>query len=130
MRDALSRLAETRSLLFPVLWPAVTSPSAEPVVKSRLLPRISFRVLLAAMTLGAIFFAIAQAAGQGVAFALAVQVALGFLLFCFLAFAVLFLAAWVVAILVVDDIDPGLEGSPFAEDRLPPQLLPPREPTP
>lgn len=107
----------------------MSTPSVEPVLRSRLLPPISFRILLAWTTLGAIAFSIARAGGRGAAFALAIEVAIGFLLVCLLALATLSLIAWVVGVLVVGDANRPDRASPFAEDRLPPQLLPPRDPT-
>lgn len=105
----------------------MNTPSVEPVLRSRLLPPISFRAMFALITVGAVAFALARAAGQGGAFALAVQVAVGFLLVCFLLFALLFFIAWLFAALVIRRADDPDWGSPFAEDRMPPQLLPPRE---
>lgn len=107
----------------------MSTPSVEPVLRSRLLPPISFRALFGWTTLGAIGFAIARAGGRGAAFALAIEVAFGFLLLCLLLFATLSLVAWVVGVLVVGETDRPEQASPFAEDRLPPQLLPPRDPT-
>lgn len=106
----------------------MSTPSVEPVLRSRLLPPISFRALFALTTLGAIAFAIAGAGGRGAAFALAIEVAFGFLLLCLAVFALLSLVAWVVGVLVIGDTDRLDRASPFAEDRLPPQLLPPRDP--
>ena len=115
------------SLLSAGVHETVSSPSVEPILRSRMLPPVSFRALFALTTVGAVAFAIARAAGRGAAFAVAMEFAFGFLLLCFGLFGLLSLIAWVVAALVVRDTDRPDQGSPFAEDRLPPQLLPPRE---
>ena len=85
-------------------------------------------MLFVLTVVGALFFALARAAGEGTAFAVAVQAAIAFPLFCLALGAVLFLFAWVVARTAIRGPDESNEGSPFAEDQLPPQLLPPREP--
>ena len=106
-----------------------TAPLTEPVLRSRLLPRISFRLLFALTALAALVAALARAAGEGGPLARALLLAVGFLIFCFTLFAVLFLVGWAIACLTVRAKDTAPPGSPFAEDQLPPQMLPPREPT-
>lgn len=78
----------------------------------------------------AIFFALAQAAGEGWAFAIAIQVAIGFLVACFALFAIVFLIAWTVSTAVLGNKPDTPQGSPFAADQLPPQIIPPREQRP
>lgn len=107
-----------------------TAPSTEPVLRSRLLPKISFRVIFAVTALAAVVASLARAAGEGGPLARALLVALAFPAFCFTLFAVLFLIGWAVALLAFRGHDDTLQGSPFAEDQLPPQLLPPRESQP
>lgn len=105
------------------------TPSVEPVLKSRLLPQVSFRFFIALTTFCAIIAMVARMAGQGIAIANAAIVGLVFLGICLFMFAALFLIAWQVSLLTSQDQqDPDeLEGSPFAEGQLPPQILPPRE---
>lgn len=103
------------------------TPSVEPVLTSRLLPRVSFRLLLALVTISALIAAIARAAGQGVALAYAFSIGLGFLAVVFLLFVLLFLISRSFTSLWYKGDADVLEGSPFAEGQLPPQILPPRE---
>ena len=104
------------------------TPSVEPVLRSRLMPRISFRMMFALMTLAAIVAAVARSAGSGTAYAIGILVAAGFLLACFACFALVFLVSWSIAMLTYRGEVEHLMGSPFAADQLPPQILPPREP--
>ena len=103
------------------------TPSVEPVVRSRLLPRISFRFLFALTTLSAIIAAVARGAGEGVALAYAAMTTLAFVGACFALFLSLFLVSWAISSLWYEGESDALEGSPFAEGQLPPQILPPRE---
>ena len=103
------------------------TPSIEPVLRSRLLPRVSSRLLFALTTLAAIIAAVARIAGQGGALANGVMVSFGFLGVCFLLFALLFLISWSVSSLWYEGEPEAQDGSPFAEGQLPPQILPPRE---
>lgn len=73
------------------------TPSAQPVLRSRLLPRISFKMMFALTTLSAILAAIARAAGNGGEFASAAVAMGGFLIFCFTVFVLLFLVSWMAA---------------------------------
>lgn len=127
------------------------TPSYEPVQPSRMMPRFSFRWLFALTTVGAIVAAIAQIAGRGAsgssgsgsggfgpgqeaansgtaaALATGVLVTLGYLAALFAVFMLLFGIAWLVASLWYRPDDDLAQGSPFAADQLPPQILPPRE---
>ena len=105
----------------------VKTPSVEPVVRSRLLPKLSSRVLFALTTLAAVIAAVARLAGEGGELAYAAIVGLGFIAACFVLFALLFLVAWAISSLWYEGEPDALEGNPFAEGQLPPQLLPPRE---
>jgi hypothetical protein len=105
----------------------VKTPSVEPVLKSRLLPRVSFRFFIALMTLSAIIAAVAKVAGQGGPIAIAVVFGLGYLVAGFLLCAALFLCSWAISSLWYHGDPDTHEGSPFAEGQLPPQILPPRE---
>ena len=108
---------------------ALNHPSSEPIQRSRLLPRISFRGIFALMTAGAVFAAIARAAGNGAVVATGLVVGVGFLAAVFVIFLVLFLVAWVASIAWYEPQD---EASPNwnTENSLPPQILPPREQRP
>ena len=150
---------------------ALKTPSVEPVLRSRLLPRISFRVMFVLMTFAAIVAAMARAADNGGNLATACLAAIAFPATIFVAFAVLFLVTWAVAmarraagfgailvaaivavmtvagfeipmltqfgtialillggIILLATSKPNDSGeNPFAEDQLPPQILPPRE---
>jgi hypothetical protein len=91
------------------------------------MPKVSFRLLFALTTLAAIIAAVARAAGQGGALANAAMVSLGFLGAVFLLFALLFLISVAVSSTWYEGDSDALDGSPFAEGQLPPQILPPRE---
>ncbi len=106
---------------------SVKTPSVEPVVVSRLLPKISSRFLFSLTTLAALIAAVARAAGEGGAVANAAIVAVIFTALCFLLFAILFLISWAISSLWYEGEPDTLEGSPFADGQLPPQILPPRE---
>jgi hypothetical protein len=105
----------------------VKTPSVEPVVVSRLLPKISSRFLFVLTTFAALIAAVARAAGAGGALANAAIVALIFIAVCFLLFAILFVISWAISSLWYEREPDTLEGSPFADGQLPPQILPPRE---
>ncbi len=105
----------------------VKTPSVEPIVRSRLLPKVSFRLIFAITTLAAIIATVARAAGDGGALATAAMVALAFPTACFALFAILFLISWSVSSLWYQSDDDTLKGNPFADGQLPPQILPPRE---
>ncbi|MFG0287581.1 MAG: hypothetical protein ACF8CQ_05390 [Rhodopirellula sp. JB044] len=100
----------------------------QPIVRSRVLPRISFRAMMIGTVVAAVIAAISRAAGDGATFAKAVMVAIVMTAFFFLLAAVAFLMSWATAKLVIGDVDNAREGNPFAKDQLPPQLLKPREP--
>ncbi len=103
------------------------TPSVEPVVVSRLLPKISSRFLFALTTLAAVIAAVARAAGEGGALANAAITGVIFIAGCFALFAILFFFSWAISSLWYEGEPDTLEGSPFAEGQLPPQILPPRE---
>ena len=106
------------------------TPSVEPVLQSRLLPKVSFRLMFVLMTLAAFLAALARTAGSGTAYAMGVIIAIAVVVVCFLCFAILFLFAWSIATLWYRGESSELKGSPFAADQLPPQILPPREQSP
>ena len=106
----------------------VKTPSVEPVLKSRLLPRISSRWLFVLTTLAAVIAAVARVAGEGGAVAYAATAAIVFLATCFGAFALLFFLARAVSLMWYVPPPELHDGSPFADGQLPPQILPPRDP--
>ena len=75
------------------------APSVEPVERSRLLPRVSFRMMILLTTLSAVLFAIARMADNGGEFAASFLMGMEFLLACFVLFAILFLFSWSIAVL-------------------------------
>ncbi len=94
------------------------------------MPQISFRMAFAFTAMIAVLFALARAAESGTAFAIALLVMVGFLLLLFGIFAVVFLAGWLMSMLITGGkVNDSHQGSPFAADQLPPQQLPPRDPT-
>lgn len=107
--------------------PQPTPSSMEPIVRSRVLPRISFRAMMLGTVIAALIAALARAAGDGATFAKAVVIAIGLLALFFLLAACAFVLAWLTARLVIGEFDNAREGNPFAQDQLPPQLLKPRE---
>jgi uncharacterized Tic20 family protein len=107
----------------------VNTPSVEPVLKSRFLPRFSFRFLFLLTFICALVGAILQSAGAGYAVAISAVVSLSYFLVFFALCILLFLVLWSLSFLQRDKADEQNAGSPFAEGQLPPQILPPRNPT-
>jgi hypothetical protein len=105
----------------------VNTPSVEPVLRSRMLPRVSFRFVFFITALAAVIAAVAKAAGGGLAAARALLIGGGFLFICFLLFVLLFLICWSISSLWYQGESDTVKGSPFADGQLPPQILPPRE---
>ncbi|WP_146521696.1 hypothetical protein [Stieleria varia] len=150
------------------------TPSVEPIVRSRLLPRVSFRSMMILMAVSAVVLAVARSANQGGIYATAAVMGLVFLLGTVIVLSAVFLLAWAVAharrpvglvllsysvamialsiaglrldwinepIVVLNTFFIGVFllfvpppsspadhlDSPFAADRLPPQILPPRD---
>ncbi|SRR6056297_507319 len=101
--------------------------SFQPIERSRLIPQISIRMLFVFTFAGAVLYALARAAGEGGAIATAFMVAVVYLVAMFAALAICFLIALSFSVLWKRGDPDLLEGSPFAEDQLPPQWLPPRE---
>ncbi len=104
------------------------TPSVSPIERSRLLPRLSFRFMMAVVTVAALLAFILRLALIGSPLASALIYSLLTVGLCFGAFAVLFLIAWIPAVISRDRFGDVQLGSPFSEDQLPPQVLPPREP--
>jgi hypothetical protein len=72
---------------------------AEPVLRSRPLPRVSFRSMMLLTAISAVFFAVVYAADQGGTYSAAVAVGLLFAAGMLAISAVVFLFAWAVALL-------------------------------
>ncbi len=104
------------------------TPSVEPVLRSRLLPRISSRWLFALTSLAAVISAVARVAGQGSAAAYSVVAAVVYLAIIFSLFSLLFFLVRGVSLIWYAPPPEAHDGSPFAADQLPPQILPPRDP--
>lgn len=153
--------------------------SSEPILRSRLLPRVSFRMMLLLTAVAAVVAAVARAAGDGGAIARGFMSSIIFIAALAIAFSLVFLVCWVASIIgdfrsligltllfaaivitvlllvgaqqmapilinaytvillvpigVVLGLVPVRDQSkdsqnPFAEDQLPPQILPPRNP--
>lgn len=103
------------------------SPSYEPILRSRMLPQVSFRLLLGVTALVAILSTLGRIAGDGGAVARAVLLGLGLLVAVMMLGAVLFLFSWVVATFTLVESEPEKRENPFADGQLPPQTLPPRD---
>jgi len=100
----------------------------EPILRSRLLPQFSFRLLMALTVIAALLAVTARAAGSGAPFAKAVLVVVVFVTAVFALAVCAFLVSWAIALLVLGRAHEARDGSPFSEDQLPPQHLKPREP--
>ncbi|MCC9656801.1 hypothetical protein [Rhodopirellula halodulae] len=108
----------------PIITP---TPSIQPVIRSRVLPRISFRMMMLLTAMAAVLAAVTRAAGNGAIFAKAVLAFVGVLAVFTAMAALAFLVSWSVARMTIGRVDQSRQGSPFAKDQLPPQLLKPRE---
>ena len=82
------------------------------------------------LTLGfALLGAATRSAATGYVLAVAVLVFIGFLVTFFAACVGVFCIAWGLASLRTGYRQDGVQGSTFAEGQLPPQILPPRNPS-
>lgn len=102
------------------------TPSVERTVRSRLLPKLSFRTVMLTVTLAAVVAWIGRLAWAGHPLPMSLMYTLLSLVVFFAASLVLFLMAWVPAYLLRRLQPDAREGNPFAADQLPPQVLPPR----
>jgi hypothetical protein len=108
----------------------ISTPSVQPRLQGRVLPQYSFRTVVIGMTLLALAAFIYRQASLGAVWAGAFVAAAAFLLGCFALYALLFLLAWIPALIGKDQWEDVGKGNPFADGQLPPQLLPPSEPKP
>lgn len=81
------------------LSPSGRESASEPILRSRLLPRISFRSMLVVTTLSAIVIAVAYAADQGGTYASAAAVGMAFALTILAGSIAMFLLSWAVSFL-------------------------------
>lgn len=95
---------------------------------SRVLPRLSFRLMLIVVTLTAAVAFTFRQASAGSSLAAAIIYSLLAVSLSFALFAVLFLIAWIPAVIGRDRFEDVNLGNPFSIDQLPPQVLPPRDP--
>ncbi len=101
--------------------------SVQPRVRSRVLPQYSFRSVIIGTTLLALAAFVFRQSMFGAVWAQALVFATSVILCCFIGFAVLFLIAWVPALIGRESWEDVSKGNPFADGQLPPQLLPPTE---
>lgn len=109
----------------PLDEPATAASGPE---DSRLLPQYSFRTVAVGLTTLALAAFAYRQSTRGSLWAEALVFATATIGICFFAYAVLFLIAWVPALIVREPWHEADPGNPFAEGQLPPQVLPPRDP--
>ena len=107
--------------------PDVTASVSEKEI-SRVLPRISFRLIMTFVTAVAALAMGVRLTLLGSPLAVGIVYAAATLLLTLAVFAALFLVAWVPAVFGRDELEDVHLGSPFSVDQLPPQVLPPRDP--
>lgn len=105
----------------------MSTPSFEQTQKSKLLPNLSLRAILAFATIGAIIAWLGRLAWLGYALPWVILLALASIVAFFLASAIVFTIVWIPARINIraEQLDQ-VDGSPFSKDNLPPQILPPR----
>ncbi len=104
----------------------MATPSIERNERSRLLPRLSLRNVLVLLTLGVLLAWLARMAYAGDRLAVTLLLTFGSFLLFKLISTILFVMAWLPAVIVRSKVDDRLQGNPFAADQLPPQILPPK----
>lgn len=113
----------------PAAWPPDEPPAAASgPAESRLLPQYSFRTMAVGLTTLALAAFTYRQSSRGSIWAEALVFATATIGICFFAYAVLFLIAWLPALLVREPAEDIGLGNPFTEAQLPPQVLPPRDP--
>ncbi len=101
--------------------------SVQPRLHSRALPQYSFRTVIIGTAVLALAAFVYRQSMLGSVWAQALVFASAVILCCFIGFALLFLIAWVPALIGRDSWEGVSKGNPFADGQLPPQLLPPTE---
>ncbi len=92
-----------------------------------MLPQISFRFMVGLTAMAAVILTVGRLAGGGAMAARALLLGLAFPVVVVLIGSLLFLLSWAVASLTLSSSDLPSRPSPFADDQLPPQTLPPRD---
>jgi len=105
------------------------TPSVLDKDTNRLLPQVSFRTMMLVATVTAMVAFTTRLALGGSMIAISFVNAVATLVITFVCFAILFVIAWIPAVIGYDSLEDTNLGSPFAEDQLPPQVIPPRDPT-
>lgn len=124
------RFGDRRPPAPPTVPPPMPDPapaSVPPRAPTRVLPQYSFRTAAATVTLLALAAFVYRQAARGNTLAEAIVFAAAVILACFACYAVLFLIAWIPALIGRDTWEDVGRGSPFAAGQLPPQVLPPAE---
>lgn len=120
--------APSSDISSPQSRPRSAPASFDAVVRSRVLPRVSFRAMMIWTAVAAVVATVARSAGDGATLARAMMAAIVLLVVFFLLASAAFLLSWMTARLTIGDVDNVLQGNPFADDQLPPQFIKPREP--
>jgi len=105
----------------------VPPSSVQPRLRSRVLPQYSFRTVMIGTTVLALAAFVYRQSIFGAVWAQALVFASAVILCCFIGFGLLFLIAWIPALIGRDSWEDVSKGNPFADGQLPPQLLPPTE---
>lgn len=92
-------MPQSRPAPNPVSRSTLRDSATEPVLRSRLLPRVSFRSLLVLTAISAVVIAVVYAADQGGAYATSAAAGLFFVFSVFVGSAVIFLLSWAVSFL-------------------------------
>jgi len=99
--------------------------SVQPRTRGSVLPQYSFRTVLIGITLLALAAFGYRQATLGAVWAEALTFTAAVLVALFAGFAILFLIAWIPALIGRDRWEDVSKGNPFANGQLPPQILPP-----
>lgn len=103
----------------------MVTPSIDKPVRSRLLPKLTLGRSLLLVTLFVLLAWLGRTALQGSMIARVILLGLSTLLLFELLSVLLFFVAWLPAVIVSRDSTDTRDGNPFADDQLPPQILPP-----
>ncbi len=100
--------------------------SVEKSERSRILPQYSFRYAMLGVTSAVGLAWLARMSYQGSQWATSLLVPCAVVVIYFVVSFLLFVLAWVPAVILRDKNEDLREGNPFAADQLPPQILPPK----